>query len=159
VASEFPFRRVVGVEINEELATTARRNAALIGRQFPERPSIEVIHADASTYALPPEPFVLFLYQPFEVPVMRKALERVEKSLADAPRPAFVIYLHPALGRVFDRSKALERVAEGRLPLAPEEVPYSYGGRGGYEQYAIWRTTSPRPTVRAILDETPPSSP
>lgn len=148
LASEMPFRRVIGVEIGGELAEAARRNAAVISGRFPQRPPIQVIHGDAAAFDLPIEPLVIFLNQPFEIPVMRQVLSRLEASLAAAPRPVIFIYLYPVLARVLDRSSVLERAAEGWLPLERHEVPYAFGGKDGGEQFVIWRTRSPKPEVR-----------
>ena len=150
LASELPFRRVIGVEIGGELAAAARRNAAVITGRFPRHPPVEVVHGDAAAFDLPLEPLVVFLNQPFEVPVMRQVLSRLEASLAAAPRPVIVIYLFPVLARVLDRSAVLERAAEGWVPLQEHEVPYAFGGRNGGEQFVIWRTRSPKPGVARL---------
>ncbi len=80
IASEQPFRRVIGIEIVDQLAETARRNAAIIANNFPRRPAIEIVHDDASHYELPLEPLVMFFFQPFERPVMQAVLDRLERS-------------------------------------------------------------------------------
>src|SRR3954452_15334203 len=87
IASEFPFRRVIGVEIGRELAEAGARNADVIRAKFPARPAIESIHADGATYDFPHEALVVFLNQPFEAPVMRRFLENLERSTSEAPRP------------------------------------------------------------------------
>src|SRR5688572_21174130 len=42
VASEFPFRRIVGIEIAPELAAVARSNAAILASRHPDRRPIEI---------------------------------------------------------------------------------------------------------------------
>jgi SAM-dependent methyltransferase len=147
VASEFPFQRVLGIEIASELAMTARRNAAVIRASFPERPEIEIAHCDAAAFEFPNAPLVLFLYQPFEKPVLRRVLLRLEQSLAAAPRRAVVIYVNPVLGRVLDRFPLLERAVSGTCELQPNEIPFSYGGAGPADAFSIWRSHHPRPAL------------
>ena len=156
VASEFPFKRVIGVEIGGELAAAGARNAEAIRARFPERTPIESIHADAAAWELPREPLVVFMNQPFEVPVMCKLLRRLEESLAAAPRPVIVIYLYPNLARVLDGSPALERAGGGWFPLQPEEVPYAFGGRDGGDHFVVWRTKQPQPAVTIPEAALPP---
>lgn len=59
VASELPFRRVVGVELSPILAKAARRNAGVLARRYPARTRIEVAVADAATFRLPDGPVVV----------------------------------------------------------------------------------------------------
>ena len=100
-----------------------------------------------TAFELPLKPFVLFMYNPFEMPVMRRVLARLTSSLIAAPRQAIVIYANPMHGRVFDRSPAFELVAEGALDPTEEERPYGYGGRGNWDRFKIWRTREPAPDV------------
>jgi predicted RNA methylase len=148
LASEVSFKRVIGVEIGAELAEAGRRNAEIIRSKFPGRPAIESLHADAALYEFPLEPLVVFMNQPFEVPVMRKLLANLESTISVAPRPVIVIYLYPTLAEVVDRSPLLERVGEGWFPLQKEEVPFAFGGRQGGDRFVVWGTKHPKPAVR-----------
>lgn len=150
VASERPFRRIIGVEIAAELADAAAANARAIRARHPARPEIEVLQADAALFTLPPGPLVLFLYQPFEMPVMRAVAASLAASLAASPRPAVVIYVFPVLRRAFDRLPVLERAAEGRLMPTEEERPYGYAGRDWTDQFIIWRTRAPQPRIGTV---------
>jgi hypothetical protein len=42
VASEFPFRDILGVELYPELAAVAERNAAIAAERFPDRTTIRI---------------------------------------------------------------------------------------------------------------------
>ena len=50
VAAQYPFARVVGVEISPELSTVARANVARNQRKF-RSPMVEVVTADVRVYA------------------------------------------------------------------------------------------------------------
>jgi SAM-dependent methyltransferase len=150
VASERPFRRVIGVEIAPALAEIARENARIVGARCPDRPAIEIACCDAAAFEFPAEPLVLFLYQPFERPVMRAVLARLQASLAAHPRPAVVLYVYPALAAMLDQAPWLEHRDDGVYDPAPEELPFSYGGRGGTERVAIWATRAPRPALARL---------
>ena len=92
---------------------------------------------------------MLFLYQPFEMPVMRLVMARVSQSLAVSPRPVIVIYIHPVHGRVFDGSPLLERALTDSYELEEHEVPFSYGGISTADSFKIWVTRQPRPALKA----------
>ena len=138
LASERPFRHIIGVEIAQPLAAVAQDNAARIARRFPERPKIEIVRADAALFELPPEPLVLFLYQPFERPVMRRVLAGLTRSLAITPRAVVLIYVYPELARMVDGVPALRRLAEGDCALIEEDRPFSYAGRADRDPYVVW---------------------
>lgn len=150
LAGERGFGRIVGVEIAGALAELARVNAAVVAARYAERTAIEIVHEDAVRFEWPPEPLVLFLYQPFERPVMRALLERVAASVATTPRPVVVIYLHPALAGMIDQVPAFERRAQGTLTPTAEERPYSYGGQGDPDDFVIWGTRAPMPRLGPV---------
>ena len=151
LASEQPFARIVGVEIAGALVAVARANVAAIGDRFPGRRPIEIVHDDAGRVEWPSGPLVLFLYQPFERPVMRALLGRVAASLSASPRPVVIIYLHPTLATMIDRIGPFERRAEGTLTPTADERAYSYGGKGDADTFTIWATRSPKPGLAPIM--------
>ncbi len=65
VATEFPFREVIGVELSAELAATARANAAIVARRFPDRPQVTIVEANVVDFPLPPGKLVFFNYHSF----------------------------------------------------------------------------------------------
>jgi SAM-dependent methyltransferase len=87
LASEFPFKRIVGVEFSSTLAEIGRRNV----ERLSERANFEVRCADAVDYELPDEPCVLYFYNPFASPVLRRVLENIRGSLERTPRRMFIV--------------------------------------------------------------------
>jgi len=140
IASEFAFKRVIGVEIGRELAEAGAHNAEVIAAKFPGRPKIESLYADGATFEFPHEPLVVFLNQPFEASVMRRFLQNLEASISAAPRPVVFIYDYPTLADMVDKSPLFDRIGEGFIPIDPAEVPYSFGGRSTGDRFIAWRT-------------------
>jgi SAM-dependent methyltransferase len=103
LASEWPFRRIVGVEFSPELCAVAERNAARFRSDAQRCRDIEVVCADATTWELPDEPLVVYLYNPFEPPLMREVLGGIRRSVERSPRELLLILVN-----VGDRSLALE---------------------------------------------------
>ena len=87
IAAELPFRRLLGVEFAEELCRVAERNVENAGLEQ----RIQIVCGDAAAYEFPPDPLVLYFYNPFLVPVMRRVMESVTDSLRQLPRQAYVL--------------------------------------------------------------------
>ena len=95
LASAFPFRRIIGVEFAREFHETADANirAASAGASADLR-RIELVCGDAATYALPMEPLVIYLFNPFGSAVVRLCAENAIASWRRAPRPVSVLYMN-----------------------------------------------------------------
>jgi SAM-dependent methyltransferase len=142
VASEFPFRDIVGVELSQSLARDARRNAALLRRRLPGRVPIRVEVHDASTYSFPDGDLVVFLYNPFPEVVVGKVIAQLESLLVLGGRRIFVIYYNPVHGHCFDASAPFRRYFAATLPYAIEELGY---GPDKHEAVVIWQAGSNSP--------------
>lgn len=111
LASEYPFRRILGVELLPELHAAALENIAKFSRTGQKRRAIEAVCRDAREYEFPCEPLVAFFFNPFPAAVLETVLERLERSLREQPRPAWVVYHNPVHEDVFARRALLERIA------------------------------------------------
>lgn len=136
VASEFPFRDILGVELSAPLARIAGDNAVLFARRFPQRTAISVAVADASTFPLPAGNLVLFLYHPFGAALVARVARAVEAALASGRRSVCVVYYNPVAGHCFDASKPLLRRYARMLPYAAEERGY---GPDPSDLVVIWQ--------------------
>jgi SAM-dependent methyltransferase len=92
VASEFPFRKIIGIEFAPQLAERARQNLKTYRARDRKCLAIEAVTADATEYELAPEPQVLYFYSPFERSVLAKVVNNVEASLQKSPRPLLVLF-------------------------------------------------------------------
>jgi hypothetical protein len=108
VASEYPFRRVLGVEFSTELNSIAAENI----RKHQKRKCRDVssILADAATYEFPTENTVLFLYNPFGKHVLQRMLDNLRISLVQNDREIYIVYTNPIFSQMLDESDFLERV-------------------------------------------------
>jgi SAM-dependent methyltransferase len=95
VASDFPFKRIIGVELSAALTRVAQENLRRYRRGRQQCRELAAVCADATRYVLPSGPLVLYLYNPFDAPVMAAFLARVEAALAAEPRPMVMVYLNP----------------------------------------------------------------
>lgn len=151
VASEFPFREILGVELSVPLARVANRNAARFARRFPERWPIAVAVADASVFPLPSGNVVLFLYHPFGAALVAQVVAGVEAALAAGHGRIFIVYYNPVAGHCFDASPLLHRRFARTLPYAAEERGY---GPDADDVVVIWQSgevSSPPPGADARI--------
>ena len=91
LASEYPFRGVVGVEFAHELNEVAERNIALSANHRRRCHDVRTVTADAAEYVLPEGPLVLYLYNPFAPEILRRILEHNRGSLESGSRPVYVL--------------------------------------------------------------------
>ncbi len=158
VASEFPFRRVIGVELNPALAAVARENvmrwnAMHAGDPTAERVApIEVLEQDALQLELPPGPVLLFLFHPFEAPVLKALTRSIEtqfgaRAKSDTEPALDLLYVNAECAGVLDRHPAFEQLFLAKLPMSPEDhaadqeaiaQQKEYGSTGD-EECAIYR--------------------
>jgi hypothetical protein len=109
MASEYPFRRIVGVEILPELHRAAEENIASYRSTTQQCTQVESVCADASEFELPGGPLVLYLFNPLPEAGLNQILESLEASLRRHPRAVYVLYQNPLLERALEESTSLKR--------------------------------------------------
>ena len=91
IASEWPFRQVLGVEFSAELNEMAAANLSKAGTRRALR--VATLHCDATSFELPRGPLLLYFFQPFSDPVLARVLDNIVASLRADPRPTLIVYL------------------------------------------------------------------
>ena len=122
MASDYPFRRIVGVELLPALDQITQENLSHYKSESQQCFALESICADATEFPLPEEPLVLYLFNPFPQAGLRRVIATLEQSLHDHPRTVYVLYHNPQLEHVLAESAALRKI-------------------GGTHQYSIYRGT------------------
>jgi hypothetical protein len=84
VATEFPFREVMGVELSSALAEVARANTAKIARRFQDRPRVTIAEANVIDFALPSGKLVFFTYHAFGPELIAQMIAKIEAALGAA---------------------------------------------------------------------------
>jgi SAM-dependent methyltransferase len=128
MASEFPFKRIIGVEFSAEFHRIAEQNRLSFRHENQKCTDIEFVWADAAEYSLPNDNTVLYLFNPFGEPTVQRVVENIERSLETHPRDIVIVYYNPAAAQVLDTAPFLEKV-------------HSSGPRPGVHAYAIYRNT------------------
>ncbi len=119
MASDFPFRRIVGVELLPALHEVATENLSGYLSESQKCFAMESICGDATKFPFPSVPTVLYLFNPFPEAGMRRVVGKLERSLREHPREVYVLYHNPLLEHVLGESAALKKI-------------------GGTHQYAVY---------------------
>lgn len=87
------FRRVVGLEFDTRLACIANKNVELFGSRNPEV-EFTVVEGDATAFAFPAVPTVLFLNNPFGAQLVTKLLDSLDHAHDNARANVTIVYMH-----------------------------------------------------------------
>ena len=111
MASDYPFRRVLGVELLPELHDIAQENITNYHSPDQKCRAIESHCCDAREFEFPPEAMVLYIFNPFPESGLAKVIGNLERSIERNPRPVYVVYHNPILEHVLSASGLLRRIA------------------------------------------------
>ena len=120
LASDYPFREIIGIELSPELDRIARANIARY-RGARHHPSVISIQGDASEFPWPPGPLVVYMWNAFTGPVMERVFQNLEASLAQQPRELYLVYMHPELESVLAGLPWLIRLWQDELAMSEED--------------------------------------
>jgi hypothetical protein len=101
------FKRLVGLEYDQDLCRIARENIEVFERKHP-LPPVEVFAGDAALHTFSGDENVIFLYNSFYGNVLARFLKTLEQSLATHPRKLWLIYGAPRFPEIIDNSGMFE---------------------------------------------------
>jgi len=110
MASDYPFRRIIGVELLPSLDQIANENLRRYKNDSQQCFTLESVCADATQFPLPSEPLVGYLFNPFPEPGLRQVIGNLEQSLREHPRAVYVLYHNPLLEHVLAKSASLRKI-------------------------------------------------
>lgn len=111
MAADYPFRRILGIELLPELHRVAKENISKYKSDSQQCFAIDSLLGDACEFAFPAEPTVLYLFNPLPESGLAMVIRNLEQSLREHPRPVFVLYHNPLLERVLTRSAAFHKIS------------------------------------------------
>ncbi len=92
MASDCPFRRIVGVEFLRELHESAAENIARYSNERQQCRNIESVCMDVRDFEFPPGPLVIYMFNALPEPVFAHVLDNLRRSVQANPRPLFICY-------------------------------------------------------------------
>ena len=95
VASELPFRQIIGVELSHRLHNQACDNIRRFRFWGRGCRSIVALHENAKDFEFPAGNLVLYLFNPFGAATIRKVLNHLELAMREQPRHVIIVLLWP----------------------------------------------------------------
>jgi SAM-dependent methyltransferase len=128
LATEAPFRRVIGVEMNEDLSRAARRNIAKWASIARSRAKVRVMHVDAMQFRWPRGPLVVYLYNPFACELVERLATKLASAAAPASRLVDLLYVNPTCADVLSRQGKFSLLWTTRIDMdEPDQAADPYG--------------------------------
>jgi len=122
MASEFPFRQVIGVELNGQLAKIAQKNVAAWTAAGRAICPVQIICQDATEFSFPEGPCLLYLFNPFAAPVVKRLIESIEADFVARPGQMDLIYFNPESGYLFEAHEGFELLWTGTIAMSKEDA-------------------------------------
>ncbi len=92
VASTHPFKKIIGVEYDENLALLGQKNVSKIRCKTNDH--IEVHHQNAITYDIPDDVNVIYMFNPFVGTTLEKVVDNIRCSYERNPRKIHILFLN-----------------------------------------------------------------
>lgn len=143
LASEYPFREIIGVELSPELHQIALDNVARYDAPSQQCGKIRCLQCDAAEYELPAGPLVIYMWNAFERPIFEKVVANLEASLKREPREIYALYVHPDFDGLMTASPLLRRLWLSEFEMSEEDyAAYAFPPRA--EVCAAYRSAPSR---------------
>ena len=126
MASEYLFRKIIGVEFVSELHRAAQRNISGYSSDRQRCRQIQSICMDARDFDFPDGPLVVYLFNPFSESTFAQVLENLRRAVEQSPRPVYIAYRFTEFEQLLAQAAWLEKVA-------------------GTEQWAVYGNRRDRP--------------
>ena len=111
MAADYPFRRILGIELLPELHRVSEENISKYKSDSQQCFAIDCLLGDACEFAFPPEPTVLYLFNPLPEYELARMIGYLDRSMREHPRSVFVLYHNPLLEHVLTRSAAFNKIS------------------------------------------------
>jgi SAM-dependent methyltransferase len=147
LASAFPFKAVYGVELHETLVRIARKNVRAWQASGRGKSPIWIAHGDAVEFAMPAGPALVFLFNPFGAPVLRRLLKKWRSERMT--QPLDLIYVNNEQEHVLQSDPGCRRLFAGKVPRSKADAiadhaimanqPDGEYTSANHEDCSIWR--------------------
>ena len=125
MAAEYPFRRIIGIEIAPSLTSIARENIRCALPHLVCK-DIELVTADAALFPVPSDVTFIYGYGTFRGQALEQALNNIWQSLLASPRPLTILWKNATFFEAeASRHKWLAKQGERPCPAGHTYVIYT----------------------------------
>jgi hypothetical protein len=149
LAAEYPFRKIIGIELNPLLAEIAGRNLVTWRSQSRAHAPMQIVSGDVVDARFPGGPCLLFLFNPFGAAVMRRLLVRLDHVFSKRRGQLDLLYVNPEQQHVMESRPGFARLFLGPVrrsrvdAIADHTImanqPDGEYASANYEDCSIWR--------------------
>jgi len=115
MAADYPFRRILGIELLPALHRVAQENLSAYKSDSQQCFALETVCGDAREFVFPAEPILLYLFNPLPELALIEVMANLENSLRQFPRVVYLLYHNPLLENVLAKHPAFTKI--GGTPL------------------------------------------
>jgi len=151
LACNMPFLEVRGVELHPMLTRIARHNLQLWRAAGRVCAPVGIDCCDAIEVRWPNTPTLLFLFNPFSAPVLRRLLRHVAAAFAGRPRELDLLYVNNEQEGELEAAQGFRRIFVGQIARSRADAiadhailanqPDGEYASSNYEDCSIWRWT------------------
>ena len=149
LASEIPFAKVQGIELNPVLAEIARENIRIWQSTGRAVAPLQITCGDALQFRWPTGPCLVFLFNPFGESMMRRFLRHLARAFADRAEQLDILYVNNEHERAIERRPGFTRLFLGQVRRSRSDAiadhrimanqPDGEYAAANYEDCSIWR--------------------
>jgi SAM-dependent methyltransferase len=111
MACEYPFRKVIGMELLPELDRIAQDNI----RKFPSEKrrctALQALCGDATTFDFPSEPLVVFMFHPLPEAGFKRVIMNLRDWAREFSKECWLIYANPLFEKIVLESELFQKEA------------------------------------------------
>jgi SAM-dependent methyltransferase len=122
VASEYSFRKIIGVEFSRELADTAQQNIDRFRSDRQKCRDLEVRCVDAREFSIPDDGVLFYFYEPFSEAIAEEVFANIVTSARRNPRKMELVLVGKVLDPLAERLPYLTLV---RSAVSPDDPWYN----------------------------------
>lgn len=129
MAADYPFRRIIGIELLPALHRVAQENLTAYKSDSRQCFILDAVCGDARHFVFPTEPLVIYMFNPLPETGLMDVLTNLDHSLTQFPRTIYVLYHNPLLESLLANYPAFTKIAGThqysvfRAPLAFQHDP------------------------------------
>jgi len=117
LAAELPFRKVIGVELSEELARIAQKNIERCSRASRPKAKIRAVQGDAAKFPWPRNPLLVYLYNPFACTLIAQMAESLAAAAGSGSGLVDLLYVNPTCTDILTGQGLFERLWTALIPM------------------------------------------
>jgi SAM-dependent methyltransferase len=117
LAAELPFRKIIGVELSEELSRIAQKNITRWCQVARPKAKIRVVKGDAAKFRWPRTPLLVYLYNPFACSLVAQMAENVAAAAESSSGLVDLLYVNPTCTDTLTSQGLFVRTWTARIPM------------------------------------------